>query len=180
MGLFVRLQQEGPRKLVEEKFIASHQGWRRRHSSSKEYELVNETFFSAHDQDDFWEVASRHIMSRYDIDENVMVVANGDRAEWIRKGVDYFPQAMYQIDRFHLKRELRRLFGKHPECLRRLYTALESNGPTGATFLACLAECRKLLRSKKEREAARKLLEDLATIPEAIADYRNSFAEERH
>ncbi len=38
-----------------------------------------------------------------------MVVINGDRASWIRAGVDYFPKAIYQVDRFHVKRDLRRL-----------------------------------------------------------------------
>jgi hypothetical protein len=45
--------------------------------SSKEYELVHKTYYLDLDSKDFWEKASRHLYSRYDIDENTMVVING-------------------------------------------------------------------------------------------------------
>lgn len=32
---------------------------------------------------------------------------NGNRAPWIREGVEYFPKAMYQADRFHVKGDLK-------------------------------------------------------------------------
>ncbi|MDR9787628.1 MAG: UPF0236 family protein [Peptococcaceae bacterium MAG4] len=115
---------------------------------------MNPKFFVAHDGEDFWEEASAHVMRNYKIDKDVTVVINGDRASWTRKGLEYFPKAMYQVDRFHLKRELRTLFGKHSECLARLYEELEMPDPTGARFLACLAECSSKLPSKKRRQEA--------------------------
>ncbi|MDR9786046.1 MAG: UPF0236 family protein [Peptococcaceae bacterium MAG4] len=71
-----------------------------------------------------------------------------------KEGSEYFPKAMYQVDRFHLKRELRTLFGKHSECLARLYEEWKCQDPTGARFLACLAECSSKLPSKKRRQEA--------------------------
>jgi hypothetical protein len=170
-GLNVRLQGES-RKRVEAKVMVTHEGWRPRHPGSKEYELVNPKFFVAHDGEDFWEEASAHVMRNYKIDKDVTVVINGDRASWTRKGLEYFPKAMYQVDRFHLKRELRTLFGKHSECLARLYEELEMPDPTGARFLACLAECSSKLPSKKRRQEAYNLLQDLASIPGSVVDYR--------
>ncbi|MDR9786614.1 MAG: UPF0236 family protein [Peptococcaceae bacterium MAG4] len=79
---------------------------------------MNPKFFVAHDGEDFWEEASAHVMRNYKIDKDVTVVINGDRASWTRKGLEYFPKAMYQVDRFHLKRELRTLFGKHSSAWR--------------------------------------------------------------
>jgi hypothetical protein len=50
-----------------------------------------------------------------------MVVINGDRARWIRQGTEYFPKAIYQADRYHVKRDLRRFLRGTEElelCLR--------------------------------------------------------------
>jgi len=64
-----------------------------------------------------------------------MVVINGDRAGWIRKGLEYFPRAMYQVDRFHLKRDLRTLLRGTQELYPAL-AGLERNKP--ALLLAAL------------------------------------------
>jgi hypothetical protein len=41
----------------------------------------------------------------------VVAVRNGAMAERIRKGVEPFLKAIYQVDTFHLVRELRYIFG---------------------------------------------------------------------
>jgi hypothetical protein len=79
---------------------------------------------------------------------------------------------MYQVDRFHLKRELQTLFAKHPECLGPLYEALNTCDPTGASLLACLAECSNHVSSKKSSEEVHNLLRHLASIPDAVVDCR--------
>src|SRR5690606_39106180 len=102
-----------------------------------------------------------------DIDEHTIVVLNGDRASWIRKGVDYFPNVLYQFDRWHLRRDLRRLFAKQDKVRNRLLAALDADDATGATFIAAFAEALKVLDGEKRKEAER-LLKDLASMPEAI------------
>lgn len=169
-GMHISLQQEQNRS-VEEKVLTTHEGWEPRHPSSAEFALVNVDQFRTNDAD-FWEAGSRHVYSRYDITEDTLVVLNGDRAKWIRKGVKYFPQAMYQIDQFHLKRDIRRLFRSIPEQIETLFEALDGDDVTGATFLARLAEATAKLTDKKRRDEATRLLRDLSDIPEATVDYR--------
>src|SRR5690606_24809041 len=118
-GGYIRLQRS-KRRRVEKKLAVSHEGWRRRHPRSSEYELVNPRVFCAADAEDFWEEASRDLMRTYDLDRTVVVI-NGDRASWIRQGVKAFPQAIYQVDRFHLKRELKQWFGRYKPLLAELY-----------------------------------------------------------
>jgi hypothetical protein len=114
--------QEGKKKSREMRMMVAHEGWEARTPSSREHGLVGKTHYLDLDSKDFWEKASRHLYSRYDIDENTVVVINGDRASWIRKGVEYFPKAIYQVDRFHIRRDLRRLLQGTKElkgCLKR-------------------------------------------------------------
>src|SRR5690606_37675333 len=159
-GLSHSLQRDKKGR-VEEKILISHEGWEKRHPSSTEKRLKKLSLFSSHDEDEFWEEASRHVLSRYEIDEKTVIVINGDRAGWIRQGVNYFPNALYQVDRFHLKQELRRIFGPKSECLKDLYAALDAD-VSGARFMACLAEKGKCLPRRKEKEQLERLIDDLS------------------
>lgn len=169
-GMSVPLQKSKKRR-VEEKIVTFHEGWQPRYAGSKDYKLKCLRQFRSHQAEDFWEEASRAVYSHYDVDENTVVVINGDRAHWIRKGVDYFPNAMYQVDRFHLLRDLKLWFGKHSKTYRRLVSALDSNDPTGIEFLGRLVKAVDKLEGSKYKEAL-SLIEDLAGMPEAVVDYR--------
>jgi len=47
-----------------------------------------------------WEKVRDLIYIYYDVDENTMIIINGDRASWFRKGTEYVPNALYQVDRY--------------------------------------------------------------------------------
>ena len=168
-GLVVSLQRQ-KRRRIEEKLLTVHEGWEPRHPSSNEYELVNKRHFRTQDAD-FWEAASRFVYALYDVDEDTVVIINGDRAPWIRRGVGYFPRVLYQVDPFHLKRDLVRIFGKKHPVLSKLEEARQSD-VTGAAFLARLAEAVAELKDAKKRQDGEALLKDLVDIPEAVVDYR--------
>lgn len=168
-GLNIPLQRTKTRR-VEEKVLTLHEGWAPRYPKSQEYRLVGLKQFRSN-AEDFWEQASRFAYSHYDIDENTVVVINGDRASWIRKGVESFPNAIYQIDRWHLLRDVRYLFSGHKKVYRAIRKALDSDDVTGARFLAELAKGTHVLDPNK-RKKAEQLIKDLATMPEATVDYR--------
>jgi len=170
-GLSVPLQREGRQRRVEEKLLTVHEGWAPRHPASGEYVLVNKRHFRTQARD-FWELASRFVYSLYDVDENTVVVINGDRAEWVRQGVKYFPKAIYQVDTFHLMRELRDIFGHDSPVMRELVAAREAD-VTGAAFIARMAEAYAQLHDPKKRQRCRALLKDLKDMPEAVVDYRH-------
>src|SRR5690606_22002256 len=171
-GLSVPLQREGRQRRVEEKLLTVHEGWAPRHPASGEYVLVNKRHFRTQARD-FWELASRFVYSLYDdVDENTMVVINGDRAEWVRQGVKYFPKAIYQVDTFHLMRELREIFGHGSPVVQELAEAREED-VTGAAFMAKLAEACAKLTDPKKRQRCRAMLKDLKDMPEAVVDYRH-------
>jgi len=169
-GLNVHLQRSGTRRWVEEKLLTVHEGWRRRHPASDEYELVNKRYFRTQDKD-FWEAASRFVYSEYDIDAETVVVINGDRADWIRQGVEYFPKAIYQVDTFHLVRDLRYIFGHDSPVVEELLKARQAD-VTGEEFLAQLAKASEGVADKEKQRRCQGLLNDLKKMPEAVVDYR--------
>lgn len=171
-GLGVPLQRSDGAKRVEEKLLTVHEGWRRRYpgSDSDEYELVNKRHYRTQARD-FWDPASRFVYSLYDIDEDTVVVINGDRAGWIRQGVNYFPNAVYQVDAFHLMRELREIFGHDSPVVRELAEARKTDA-TGGAFVAKLAEASARLTDREKRRRCQAILNDLKDIPEAVVDYR--------
>ncbi len=174
-GLWVHLQQQKP-KSTEEKILTVHEGWQPRYDNGKRdtYELVEKRQYRCQsgEPEGFWERASRFVYSLYDVSDETVVVINGDRANWIRKGTEYFPNALYQVDRFHLIRELDRLFKQgHSDELSEIKKELDGDDDTGHKFLERLEQGMKKLNAKGRKECAA-LLRDLGTMPEATVDYR--------
>jgi len=164
-GLWVSRQRS---KKKEARLAIAHEGWERRAGSSEEYGLVNRTHcYVKETGEDFWEEGSRQLWSKYDLTDTVVVI-NGDRAGWIRRGVEYFPKAIYQFDRFHLKRELKALLRGVPEAYKAVLRGLDGNRPDAVL---------EVLRGVQlEDPGAIKKLEDLRRDLEgnrdAMVDYR--------
>jgi hypothetical protein len=59
----------------------------------------------------FWERSWLQVAARYDLAQTKEVIVGGDGAEWIRGGLDGVTGGLFQLDRFHLARELRRVLG---------------------------------------------------------------------
>ena len=169
-GLYVSRQKVGKR---EERFTVAHEGWRRRSPGSNEYELVNKTHVHCGAKGDIWEETSGALSLKYDLSKT-MVVINGDRAGWIRRGVEYFPNAIYQFDRFHLLREIKAKLRLAPAKVRSdVLMAIYENRAYEA--LALMRKV-KLPDAKAQRELDA-LRRDLEAYPEAMRDYRVRLAE---
>ena len=59
----------------------------------------------------FWEDAWLTFGAHYDLDRTNQVVLGGDGASWIQTGLTGVTGGLFQLDRFHLARELRRVLG---------------------------------------------------------------------
>ena len=156
-------------KKVEVRLFVIHEGWVQRTAGREEYSLVNRRDFVPDRGRDSWEQLSEFLESEYDLSET-WVIINGDRAAWIREGVTWYPKALYQIDRFHLKRELRHVLRPQPERLKQAEDAMTGND--ARRLLAVLAEAHEAEADSGRRKALRRLLADLKTVPESTRDYR--------
>ena len=130
-GVHVNSQETNNRSM-EIKLGAVHEGWEE-NGNKKNRRLKNLRVFMSLNKggDAFWEEFMVQLLKHYEINENVVIVVNGDGAEWIQRKVkEYFPQAIVQIDRFHLIRDVYRAFGSDA---KKLIEILNDGGVT--TFL---------------------------------------------
>ena len=155
----------------EVQMMLSHEGWARRYRGSEEdeYELVKRNHYQRIAGDsDFWEEASRDLYSRYDLKDTVVVI-NGDRARWIRKGVDYFDNAIYQMDRWHLIDDLENLL-RDTDWMDEALSAFYSDDIPG--LLAAIAAGEAQLPDGSTKGKLMDLKLDILNNQESARDYR--------
>lgn len=154
-----------------------HEGWEKRHPRSKDYELVNKTYYhTIENGESFWEGFSRQLYEQYDIDEKTPIIINGDGASWIREGVAYLPQAIYNYDRYHLKKWIKLALNKRSKKERRkAYLAADDNDP--AALLAAIAEAEKEETDEKKKDDITRLRTFILDNQEAFRDYRERLQE---
>lgn len=165
-GFWPALQRSGKR---EEKIAVVHEGWRQKRPGSDDYELINRQDIVDGGQGDFTEVLSAYLHEHYDLTDAIVVI-NGDRAVWIRRGRQWFPQAIYQVDRWHLMRDLRECLAGQPERYKAAVKALDAGD--ASALLHELSQALPGTRTKQQRKRLRSLYNDLRSMPEAIVDYR--------
>lgn len=161
-----RRQRVGKREV---RLAVSHEGWEPRSPGSAELRLKERRDFTYQGGGDFWEEVVTWIEQEYDL-ADTWVVINGDRAGWIRRGVEWFPHAIYQVDRFHLLRDVRRALRDQPERLNAALEVIAAGDAKGLLLL--LKTAGKAMEDPGRRKDIRALSRDLGTMPEAIRDYR--------
>lgn len=172
-GFWISLQ-EGNRDRLEVQMAVTHEGWERLTPGSNDYKLVNKDYHLGVDAEDFWDDVSREMPQSGAIGDDTLVVINGDRAAWIRKGVEYFPNAIYQVDRYHLKRDLRSwLAGTRYQ--HKALSAVDTGDCDG--LITVLARARERIEDEKRQRKIDGLLKDLHEMPEAFRDYRERLRE---
>lgn len=113
-GLVISLQREGKRRGELKRMVASSgradlgtdkHGRRRRALTGKV------SYGGIEPPNVFWERSWLQVAARYDLAHTKQVIVGGDGAQWIRGGLDGVTDGLFQLDRFHLARELRRVLG---------------------------------------------------------------------
>ncbi len=120
-------RQQGPgKRSIEIKLGVVHEGWTKENSAKERYQLKNKrVVIDSRDGDHLWDRLSASLCKEYDL-SRCKIIINGDGAEWIRKGAEYFPNAEFQLDKFHWLRSLRRAVGNDTKAIRVLRRHLEN------------------------------------------------------
>lgn len=165
-------KQHSTRRSREVKIGIVHEGWNRIHPSSQDYQLKNKSYWATIENGEtFWEEFSRYLYGKYDITDKTHIVINGDGAPWIRGGVDYFPNAIYTYDRYHLKPWIKKALGKRTKKERqRVYKAADANDPIA--LLTTIAEAEKEEEDEKKKEEIGELRQFILENQDAFRDYR--------
>ena len=96
-GVWVHLQRED-RKHYEVKSGIAYRGWRS--VGDDRYELVDKRVYAhASEEIPFWEGAGIEWGKQYALDGVKLFVVGGDGANWIRRGVEEFGCAVFQLNR---------------------------------------------------------------------------------
>ena len=112
-GLYTK-SQEKKKKGREIKIASVHQGWEMNGKRAKLNGKARILFMKV--KLPFWEEFEQYFMDTYEYDSTKHhLVINGDGAKWITSCQEYFRNnATFVIDRFHVARDVQRLFRNHP------------------------------------------------------------------
>lgn len=164
-GLYTKSQEKG-RKGREIKIASVHQGWEMNGTRAK---LIEKRHFIHEGKLPFWEEFEQYLMDTYEYDPTKhQLVINGDGAKWITSCQEYFRNnAIFVIDRFHVARDVQRLFRNHKRyrSIRKKLSEYDWEG-----FMAELNSVVGTLESDKKEEMLEELIAQLSQYPKALGD----------
>lgn len=165
-GVMLSLQREKQRK-AEVKLGIAYEGWEE--VSKDRYRTVNKTAFAAVGGGDaFWAGMSLKLQGKYDLSRVGETIVGGDGARWVREGAEYV-NGRFQLDRYHLHRELTTALGKDRETKAKVWDACERGEVE--TCLQIMAEAMRTVRGEQAERISRAynyLLENSS----GLGDYR--------
>lgn len=121
-GLYVK----GKGKSIEIKHMIAYTGWE--HNGSRVSLTDRQTFSTVASGEDFWEKGFAVIRHRWDLTGS-HIATNADAASWIstERVAEIFSEAAsitHQLDRFHVKRSIRRGLSRQPKLIPLLEEAI--------------------------------------------------------
>lgn len=119
-GTSIALQREEERR-TEVKVGIAYEGWDE--VAKDRYKLKEKTSYTGvMGGERFWEGLSLMLAKKYDIPRVGKVIVGSDGAAWAREGADFLG-GIFQLDRFHLLRALRRGLSPDDTLVGRIYGA---------------------------------------------------------
>lgn len=166
-GLYVK-RQRSRRKGKEEKILAVHQGWK---VNGKRVSLVGKRHYVHDTKEPVWEGLETFLMEEYGYDPTRdWVVINGDGAAWITACREYFGErAFFQLDRFHVAREIRECVKDHPRyrTIQKKLALFDEKG-----LLTELHSAVGTLGEEKKEKQLEGLIQRIESMPGCLSDYR--------
>ena len=187
-GIVVALQRprrdkppggEVPRR-IEAKICFKHEGWVPRWKGAEAHgawRLVNPGYYAslAREGWEYWESVRGNLSREYADLDGTQIIINGDAAGWIIAGLEHFGWAIYQYDRFHISRDLRRALAGQRERWHAAREALQASD-----LSALLRELDLALQGEKPPHRREKIVElrrRICRYWEYIRDYRERLGE---
>ena len=174
-GVWLRMQRPDHKKAPKQemKVFTMYEGWDEEAEKAKRSTLVGKAVMAGMDSGPvFQEKREAFIRSRYDADEIQQRILNGDGGSWISEPYD--PEAIIQLDRYHIHKEIRRLIkGKEPQGIICSLLAQEQIGEMLA-YINDWAEKREdTEEGRKERKNALELYQYLDNHREGLLPYQH-------
>jgi hypothetical protein len=171
-GVILSLQREKERR-AEVKLGIAYEGWQR--VGKDRYRTTSKTAFSSiAGENVFWSGLTLKLHKTYDLAGVSDTIVGGDGAGWIKAGAEYIG-GRFQLDRYHLNRELCAAFGRDNQIKRKVWEACERGDV--ASGLEIIIAAMKQARGESALRMARAYhyIEDNRA---GIGDYRLSLGSE--
>jgi hypothetical protein len=166
-GVSIALQREHERR-AELKVGIAYEGWEKI-GSQERYRLKEKTaYLSVADGGRFWEGFSLELARKYDLASIGRIVIGGDGAGWVKEGADVLG-GHYQLDRFHMRRELLRALKGDVTTANEVYQACVTGNIEIADSLLLKTQHTVTPEAAAEIRRVRNYLLNNAT---GLADYR--------
>jgi hypothetical protein len=171
-GVILSLQREKERR-AEVKLGIAYEGWKK--VGKDRYRTVNKTAFTTvAGRDNFWSGLSLKLQKTYDLARVKDTIVGGDGAGWIKEGASYV-NGRYQLDRYHLNKELCSAFGRDSQTKGAVWQACE-RGEVEVS-LAIMADAMKRVKGEQSLRMAR-AYRYIQENSSGLGDYRLSLGEE--
>jgi hypothetical protein len=114
-GVMLSLQREHARK-AEVKVGIAYEGWAQ--VGKDRYATVNKSIYAdVCGGEEYWAGMTLKLARKYDLGAVEQSIVGGDGAEWVKEGCERFG-GIFQLDRYHLNRELCAALGADRETMR--------------------------------------------------------------
>lgn len=143
---------------IIDKLVYCFEGKEPEAPKSKRKRLINAHYFAGvyrgtKGNQELWEEVFNYIDLKYDLDKIKKIYISGDGASWIREGVNYFRQAVFVMDGFHILKYSRAattiLNDSQEDGIHKIFDALKNRDETelenifGMLFNICKTENEK-------------------------------------
>lgn len=118
--------------------------------------LVNPFYFASLGKkpEALWREVYEYIEDSYEIDNIKAIYISGDGAAWIKRGLEYFTNARFVLDRYHMNKYVTKATASNRKYSSKLWDALNS------VDLGTLKEVMRDLYSETESERKRKEIQE--------------------
>jgi len=171
-GVMLSLQRERQRK-TEVKVGIAYEGWEK--AGKDRYRTVNKTVYAAiAGEQSFWAGMSLKLQRKYDLSRVKDTIVGGDGARWVKEGTAYL-NGRFQLDRYHLNRELTLALGNDKATKRSVWHACKCGAVEAG--LQIMAQAMEQARGEKLQRIA-KAYHYLQDNSMGLADYRLALGDE--
>ncbi len=166
-----RVVRETSTKPHQRKRRKDHHDSPRMGENGKRVSLVNRRYMVHQTNEPIWEAVENFLMKEYGYDPlEDWVVINGDGAPWITACREYFgDRGYFQLDRFHVAREIRQLFRGHARyrVIRKKFASWDEEG-----VLRELTSAIGTLEHEEKEKQLEALVRRIEEMPGCLRDYR--------
>ncbi len=144
--------QNGKNKEI--KLIYVHEG--KKYKSKGRYELINKRYFtgSLKNSEELWLEVANCLEEAYEMDKVEKIYISGDRASWIKEGLNWIKGSEYVLDCFHLSKYVKTATAHMQQTFEPLWTYIRNLNKKGLIELLnfIIAET----KSETKKEAVKK------------------------